>query len=62
MLFRMSVQQTDRPCPICGRTLPDQSRSVCSDRCAQIDLGRWLGEHYRVETNETPDEKPDEPD
>ena len=43
-------------CPICGRALPGEDRAgpptapFCSDRCRLIDLGRWLGETYRVPT------------
>lgn len=40
-------------CPICDRPM-DQGPSewpdwpFCSPRCKLIDLGRWLGEDYRV--------------
>jgi uncharacterized protein len=40
------------PCPICGRpALPraqNRAYPFCSDRCRLIDLGKWLGEEYRV--------------
>ncbi len=42
---------TERQCPICRRYFdPEQSSALpfCSDRCRQIDLGRWLGEKYRI--------------
>jgi endogenous inhibitor of DNA gyrase (YacG/DUF329 family) len=32
----------------------------CSARCANIDLGRWLKESYRVESEEPPEEAPEE--
>jgi uncharacterized protein len=35
-------------------------RPFCSKRCADIDLGRWLKENYRIPTEEAPFE--DEPD
>ena len=43
-------------CPVCGQ--PMQGESVaewpcfpfCGPRCKTIDLGRWLGEKYRVPT------------
>jgi len=51
-------------CPICQREF-DQAASTalpfCSERCRTIDLGRWLGEAYRVpverqaESDETAD-------
>jgi uncharacterized protein len=44
------------PCPICGRAAEPTIRPFCSKRCADVDLGRWLGGVYRVETSETLDE------
>ncbi len=44
------------PCPICGRPAEPTIRPFCSKRCADVDLGRWLGGVYRVETPETLDE------
>lgn len=40
-------------CPICskereGRTADWPDYPFCSPRCRLIDLGRWLGEAYRV--------------
>lgn len=42
-------------CPICGKPAEVHSRPFCSKRCADVDLSRWLGGVYRVETNEVPD-------
>ena len=33
----------------------------CSDRCRLIDLGRWLGEDYRIATPRAEDESPAPP-
>jgi len=47
-------------CPICGKELVIAKASdlpslpFCSPRCRTIDLGRWLGENYRIP--EGPDE------
>jgi endogenous inhibitor of DNA gyrase (YacG/DUF329 family) len=46
-------------CPICGKPGATGYRPFCSKRCANIDLGRWLKEGYRVPTDEGPGE--DEP-
>ena len=46
-------------CPICGKPGMTNYRPFCSKRCADIDLGRWLKEGYRVPTDEGPGE--DEP-
>ena len=46
-------------CPICGKPAETTYRPFCTKRCADIDLGRWLKEGYRVPTDEGPGE--DEP-
>lgn len=40
-------------CPICDAPMPGNwteypDYPFCSRRCKRIDLGRWLGETYRV--------------
>lgn len=35
-------------CPLCGAPRNRETRPFCSKRCADIDLHRWLGGHYRV--------------
>jgi hypothetical protein len=47
-----------RPCPICGKPPTARDRPFCSPRCAEIDLGRWFGEAYRIPG--PPPEKDDE--
>ncbi|EKV27274.1 hypothetical protein C882_1776 [Caenispirillum salinarum AK4] len=39
-------------CPTCGKPTAARYRPFCSKRCADVDLGRWLGETYRVPTEE----------
>ena len=54
-------------CPICDRKMQGQGPAewpqfpFCSDRCRLIDLGRWLGEDYRVHAD-TAEELPSESD
>ena len=43
-------------CPGCQKSAVEKFRPFCSKRCAEIDLGRWLGEKYTVPTNEAPQE------
>ena len=45
-------------CPICKRETVQAYRPFCSKRCADVDLGRWFGERYRVPSEEVP-ETPD---
>jgi endogenous inhibitor of DNA gyrase (YacG/DUF329 family) len=47
-----SLPAGTRRCPICGRRSVARHQPFCSGRCADIDLGRWLKEAYRVETGE----------
>ena len=42
-------------CPICGKPTQHRYRPFCSRRCADIDLGKWFAEGYRV-----PSDDPDE--
>jgi endogenous inhibitor of DNA gyrase (YacG/DUF329 family) len=46
-------------CPICETQFdPAQSPAMpfCSERCRQIDLGRWLREVYSVPVERNPDD------
>ncbi len=36
------------PCPVCGRPSRRESRPFCSERCRQVDLGRWLSGGYAI--------------
>lgn len=42
-------------CPICGQPGVEKYRPFCSKRCADIDLGRWFKEDYRVPSEDEPD-------
>ena len=44
-------------CPLCDKPADPNYRPFCSRRCADIDLGRWFKEDYRVETGEAPGER-----
>ena len=45
-----------RKCPICGKPATQANYPLCSPRCQDIDLNRWLSDSYRVPTNEAPKE------
>ena len=51
----------ERQCPTCGRPVPPRRENgawpFCSDRCRLADLGRWLGESYRI-----PGDRPGDPE
>ena len=50
------------PCPICRRASTPEFRPFCSQRCADVDLGRWLNERYAIPEEIDTDEVPPEPD
>lgn len=49
-------------CPICRGDVPprtsNKSFPFCSERCRLVDLGKWLGEEYRL-SGRTPEEHED---
>ncbi|AKQ65559.1 hypothetical protein A176_002471 [Myxococcus hansupus] len=51
------------PCPICQKPVAPRGTNTafpfCSKRCRAVDLGRWLGEEYRVPDRQA-DEQEDE--
>ena len=49
--------RTAAKCPVCDKEVAAPYRPFCSKRCADIDLGRWLKEGYRIETEEAPAEE-----
>jgi endogenous inhibitor of DNA gyrase (YacG/DUF329 family) len=46
-------------CPICGRAPVPEQHPFCSDRCRQVDLGRWMTEAYAIPAAITPEETED---
>lgn len=44
-------------CPICSKPTDIQYKPFCCKRCADVDLGKWLGGSYAIPAQET-----DEPD
>jgi len=51
------------PCPTCKQPAAPRAENprfpFCCERCRLIDLGRWLGEEYRI-PDETPISKTDD--
>ena len=35
-------------CPICGKPASPRLAPFCSERCADVDLGRWLSDRYVI--------------
>lgn len=53
----MSDPVVTMACPICGKpAVEPKYKPFCCARCADVDLHRWLGGVYRVETSEAAEE------
>ncbi|CAO4178867.1 DNA gyrase inhibitor YacG [Methylorubrum aminovorans] len=46
--MKQPAKKGHAPCPICGKPAQLETKPFCSPRCADIDLGRWLGERYVI--------------
>ncbi|MFC6788609.1 DNA gyrase inhibitor YacG [Methylobacterium komagatae] len=50
-------------CPICRKPTVPEFAPFCSQRCADVDLGRWFNERYAIpveddEDDEQPEARP----
>lgn len=55
------MTDTPKPCPVCGKPSQSPHSPFCSARCKKVDLHRWLGEVYRIEsTDSAPQENLDD--
>jgi endogenous inhibitor of DNA gyrase (YacG/DUF329 family) len=43
-------------CPICGKPSVNKVYPFCSNRCADIDLNRWLTGAYAIPASDDDDE------
>ena len=51
-----SGPRTKRNCAICNKPQDPKYQPFCSKRCADIDLGRWLGGSYAIPVRDDDDE------
>ncbi len=49
-----------RPCPLCGKPSLQKYHPFCSNRCAQIDLHRWLGGNYAIPVKDAEEDEQDQ--
>jgi endogenous inhibitor of DNA gyrase (YacG/DUF329 family) len=54
-----ALARVARRCPICGEAAVARYHPFCSKRCADLDLGRWLGEIYRIPAEDDDADRPD---
>ena len=48
------MNQTPKPCPVCGKPAVEPFIPFCSARCKQVDLHRWMSEVYRIDSTDSP--------
>ena len=58
----MSQPSPERKCAVCGKPQKPECKPFCSKRCADVDLGKWLGGRYAIPAEEPPDDLPDVPE
>jgi len=51
-VVELKMRKKGPKCPICTKPTEETYKPFCSKRCADIDLGKWLGEGYRIPTDE----------
>jgi endogenous inhibitor of DNA gyrase (YacG/DUF329 family) len=39
-------------CPVCGKPVVATAKPFCSERCRDVDLGRWLSGSYVIQGRE----------
>ena len=49
------AENISKKCPMCGKPELHKYRPFCSQRCADLDLGRWLTGEYRFAAEEEVD-------
>ena len=50
-------QKQKAKCPQCGAQPEKPHVPFCSRRCAQLDLGLWLNEEYRIPAHEAAEDE-----
>jgi hypothetical protein len=48
MANEVAKRAPPRPCPVCRKPAVPALRPFCSERCRQVDLGRWLAGDYAI--------------
>jgi uncharacterized protein len=58
----VSTRAAPAPCPICGKPAAPAYKPFCSQRCADVDLGRWLSDRYVIPGEDQDDTGPPQHD
>jgi len=50
------TSRKSRPCPMCKKPSTEEFHPFCTKRCADVDLGKWLGGNYAIPAVEPADD------
>jgi len=53
---RPPPKRRPKRCPICGRPAAPETHPFCSERCREVDLGRWLSGTYVIPARDGEDD------
>jgi hypothetical protein len=56
------ITEENVQCLMCKKAVAGKYKPFCSSRCSMLDLGKWLSEGYRLETEENTQESASLPD
>ncbi len=54
-IIQLKTPVAKKGCPLCGKPESQDFRPFCSKRCADLDLGKWLKEDYKIASEEYSD-------
>ena len=54
-IITLKTAASEKGCPMCSKSEKPDFRPFCSKRCADLDLGKWLKEDYRIASQEEAD-------
>jgi len=54
-IIQLKTAAARKGCPMCDKPESPDFRPFCSKRCADLDLGKWLKEDYRIASEEVSD-------
>jgi hypothetical protein len=56
IMVKRIANQKSKGCPVCGKPVAEASKPFCSERCRDVDLGRWLTGSYVIAGSDQDDE------
>ena len=51
-IITLKTAASEKLCPMCSQPESSEFRPFCCKHCADVDLGKWLKEDYRIASRE----------